>query len=202
MNTLTPAEIRQLADRLDELSHCDKEGPDCVQRNFHMSAPARPPEDADLVMRQAAWLLRECVLPQVEAIPAEDYHEGYGDVVWWRLPVDEPPYVGSPLDSLWLKGYYTHFTRLPNLVHSRACNNLLNVPAEAVMKAASTAFYEVGTIQEGISAAIRELANHLTVGDPPFGIVNEYFARELEIAERFQKRMLAIAEELSAPVKP
>jgi hypothetical protein len=27
-----------------------------------------------------------------------DWHEDYGSVLWWRLPVQEPPYVGSPLD--------------------------------------------------------------------------------------------------------
>ena len=27
-----------------------------------------------------------------------DWHEGVGDVLWWRIPISEPPYVGSPLD--------------------------------------------------------------------------------------------------------
>ena len=30
--------------------------------------------------------------------PLEEWHEGIGDVLWWRFPVSEPPYVGSPLD--------------------------------------------------------------------------------------------------------
>lgn len=33
-----------------------------------------------------------------QAYPFEDWHEDYRDVLWWRLPVCEPPYVGSPLD--------------------------------------------------------------------------------------------------------
>lgn len=42
----------------------------------------------------------------------EQWHEDTGPVLWWRLPVAEPPWVGTPLDSDWKEGYYTHFTRL------------------------------------------------------------------------------------------
>jgi hypothetical protein len=30
--------------------------------------------------------------------PASEYHEDMGDVMWWKFPVDESPYVGSPND--------------------------------------------------------------------------------------------------------
>lgn len=30
--------------------------------------------------------------------PLEEYHEDFGSVLWWRFPLAEPPYVGSPLD--------------------------------------------------------------------------------------------------------
>jgi hypothetical protein len=46
------------------------------------------------------------------AIPGERYHEDMGPVTWWRLPVDEPPWVGTPNDSDW-PGYHTHFTPAP-----------------------------------------------------------------------------------------
>ena len=46
------------------------------------------------------------------AIPGEEYHEDMGPVTWWRLPVDEPPWVGTPNDSDW-PGYHTHFTPAP-----------------------------------------------------------------------------------------
>ena len=55
-------------------------------------------------------------------IPANEWHDDDGDVLWYRLPVAEPPYVGSPLDTDWhdepfailLNGetkaeYFTHF---------------------------------------------------------------------------------------------
>jgi hypothetical protein len=28
----------------------------------------------------------------------EEWSEEDGPVLWWRFPVDEPPYVGTPLD--------------------------------------------------------------------------------------------------------
>jgi|688.fasta_scaffold01261_16 hypothetical protein len=45
------------------------------------------------------------------ACPAEEYHEDMGNVLWWLFPIDEPPYVGMPIDDDW-PGYHTHFTRL------------------------------------------------------------------------------------------
>ena len=50
--------------------------------------------------------------PVPVAIPGEKYHEDMGPVTWWRLPVDEPPWVGTPNDSDW-PGYHTHFTPAP-----------------------------------------------------------------------------------------
>lgn len=40
-----------------------------------------------------------------------EWHEDYGDVVWWVLPVQEAPYLGSPLCDDW-PGYHTHWTRI------------------------------------------------------------------------------------------
>lgn len=30
--------------------------------------------------------------------PFCDWHEDHGPVLWWRIPISEAPYVGSPLD--------------------------------------------------------------------------------------------------------
>ena len=43
----------------------------------------------------------------------EDWWEDDGDVIWYKFPVDEPPYIGSPLNSDWIEGYYTHWVPLP-----------------------------------------------------------------------------------------
>lgn len=42
--------------------------------------------------------------------PESEWHEDIGDVLWWRFPIVEAPYVGSPLDTDW-PGYHTHWTR-------------------------------------------------------------------------------------------
>ena len=49
--------------------------------------------------------------PVALARTEDEYHEDMGAVLWWRFPIDEPPYCGSPLDSEW-PGYHTHFTPL------------------------------------------------------------------------------------------
>lgn len=45
-------------------------------------------------------------------IPQEvsDWHEDYGDCLWWSFPIDEPPYCGTPLDCDF-PDHVTHFTR-------------------------------------------------------------------------------------------
>jgi hypothetical protein len=66
------------------------------------------------------------------ARPLAEWHEDIGDVLWWAFPVEEAPYVGSPLDlghtveahtpagmasrfmvGGW-PGYHTHWTPLPS----------------------------------------------------------------------------------------
>jgi hypothetical protein len=44
--------------------------------------------------------------------PESEYTEDMGAVLWWTLPVEEPPYCGTPSDS-GFHGYLTHFTPLP-----------------------------------------------------------------------------------------
>lgn len=41
----------------------------------------------------------------------DEWHEEDGNVLWWFFPVQEPPYVGSPLDEDF-PDYVTHWTRL------------------------------------------------------------------------------------------
>jgi hypothetical protein len=42
----------------------------------------------------------------------DEYHEDYGDVLWWSFPIVESPYVGCPMDSKWPE-YHTHWTAIP-----------------------------------------------------------------------------------------
>ena len=43
-----------------------------------------------------------------------DWHEDYGDVLWWTCPVREAPYCGTPNDTEW-PGYHEWWTPLPNV---------------------------------------------------------------------------------------
>ncbi|WP_418026238.1 Lar family restriction alleviation protein [Paenibacillus sp. JJ1722] len=43
------------------------------------------------------------------ARPLDEWGEDYGDVLWWKFPIVEPPYCGTPLDADW-PDYHTHWT--------------------------------------------------------------------------------------------
>jgi hypothetical protein len=47
--------------------------------------------------------------PAPAAVPLDEWHEDDGDMLWWRFPVEEPPWCGTPTQSDW-PGYHTHFT--------------------------------------------------------------------------------------------
>lgn len=59
--------------------------------------------------RIADHLIANGVTVQEHARPLEEWGEDYGDVLWWKSPIEEAPYVGSPLDANW-PGYHTHWT--------------------------------------------------------------------------------------------
>ena len=56
----------------------------------------------------------------VVARPLDEWHEDYGPVLWWRFPVEEPPFIGTPLDSDW-PGYHTHWTPHPPIPEEPPC---------------------------------------------------------------------------------
>jgi hypothetical protein len=43
------------------------------------------------------------------ARPLDDWDEDTGNAIWWRFPINEPPYVGTPNCDDW-PGYHTHWT--------------------------------------------------------------------------------------------
>lgn len=47
----------------------------------------------------------------IEPQPIDEWHEDDGDCLWWKFPIEEAPYCGSPLDNSF-PDYVTHFTRL------------------------------------------------------------------------------------------
>ena len=71
--------------------------------------PIFPHELVDPIEAVADYLLDSGVTVQECTRPLEEWHEDYGDVLWWKFPIEEPPYVGSPLDEKW-PAYHTHWT--------------------------------------------------------------------------------------------
>lgn len=51
----------------------------------------------------------EAGLDAKQARPLADWNEDVGVTLWWRFPVEEPPYCGSPTYDDW-PGYHTHWT--------------------------------------------------------------------------------------------
>lgn len=56
--------------------------------------------------------------------PIEEWHEDYGDCLFWKFPIEEPPYCGNPLDSNFIDDYYTHFTMLIEPLESDGDENV------------------------------------------------------------------------------
>ncbi|MNW53644.1 hypothetical protein D3C74_312100 [compost metagenome] len=56
-----------------------------------------------------SWVVDELLKPLKKARPIDEWHEDYGDVLWWKFPICEPPYVGDPRDIDW-PDYHTHWT--------------------------------------------------------------------------------------------
>lgn len=98
-------------------------------RGLEAQLAAKPGPAADHVVtrRELGDLLREALADRrrIEASedrlhgiehprPRDDWHEDDGPVLWWKLPVSEPPYAGTPLDDDFPE-YVTHWTRCPEL---------------------------------------------------------------------------------------
>ncbi len=93
-------EIDRLQKRVAELERCQHAGWDY----------ARGLEDAK--KHPETLGLQRAAEPPVVARHLDEWHEDIGDVVWWKFPMDEPAYIGSPLADDW-PGYHTHWTPHP-----------------------------------------------------------------------------------------
>lgn len=67
------------------------------------------------------WVTLADLKPQ--ARPRSEYHEDFGPVLWWHLPIAEPPFVGQPSDDRWPEedGYYTHWSPIPLPAFNGGC---------------------------------------------------------------------------------
>jgi hypothetical protein len=73
---------------LDELFALREFAGKVVTNMEEVMALARNLKDKSQKLRDAIWTAR----------PLAEWREEYGSCLWWRFPVVEPPYVGTPLD--------------------------------------------------------------------------------------------------------
>lgn len=109
-----------------------QESPDNPLSHALKDTPAAFAAGVDVrdVIKYVLWAHAQTERPR----PLDEWHEDIGDVLWWKFPITEPPYVGSPLclgqtvqvtaetvDGMeklimmvggW-PGYHTHFTPIP-----------------------------------------------------------------------------------------
>ena len=66
--------------------------------------------DSDLIETlETAWKEVDKYKTDNKPRPLVEWGEDYRDCLWWKFPIEEPPYCGSPLDSSF-PDYVTHFT--------------------------------------------------------------------------------------------
>lgn len=53
------------------------------------------------VLFSAAQLIKDTILESNVARPLAEWHEDMGPVLWWRFPVDEEPWCGTPNFCSW-----------------------------------------------------------------------------------------------------
>lgn len=76
----------------------------------HAEAPCSHDEAVNAIecmKRDAANFFEEYRLPK----QLDEWHEDDGAALWWKFPVTEPPYCGTPLDDDF-PDYVTHWTRI------------------------------------------------------------------------------------------
>ena len=73
---------------------------------------AKSPQHVKINGAHAIELVASALRAAPEARPLDEWHEDMGAVTWWRFPVEEAAWIGTPLDSDW-PGYHTHWTPHP-----------------------------------------------------------------------------------------
>jgi hypothetical protein len=67
---------------------------------------------AAIIVADRRAAVAKALEPYVTPQPRDTWEEEDGPVLWWLLPVSEPPYCGTPLDDDFPE-YMTHWTQCP-----------------------------------------------------------------------------------------
>lgn len=81
----------------------------CYEADGHGCHPG-PLNDLLKRVKELSKIERESIDKRLP-LSLGSWHEDDGPVMWWRFPINEPPYVGTPLDDDF-PDYVTHWTRV------------------------------------------------------------------------------------------
>lgn len=88
-----------------------------IRRDWKKGRGETTLNEHEAILSLAQWALREMQSTEANcaARPISEWTDDDGDVLLWRFPINEPPRVGSLLDTWWKLNphYYTHWTPLP-----------------------------------------------------------------------------------------
>ena len=86
----TPPQTRDFRDLVDEIAG-----------RWNVETPIGFATDLANAVRDEAARMSPAASGEVVAKTFEDWQEADGNVLWWKSPIDEPPYVGTPIDTDW-----------------------------------------------------------------------------------------------------
>jgi hypothetical protein len=95
--------------------------------NEWLTDPDEVPKTSKAIAEALFRAHERALAPYRQLRPVADWHDDDGTVLWWHLPVDDPPYVGSgpganerkangrPTECALLiqQGFLTHWTPIP-----------------------------------------------------------------------------------------
>jgi hypothetical protein len=119
MHSALPELIAAARERDGLRAHYDTAGPEhnllaLLDLYEKQRASATAERDA---LRAEIKRLRAVVEAATTLHRRDEWHEDDGNVIWWTLPIEEPPYVGTLLDED-IPDYVTHWTRLVVPAHA------------------------------------------------------------------------------------
>lgn len=140
MKTKGASELDKCAHRIYELATSKSEG----WHNTNVNCPNCGEELETSYCEERVYIIRcrncnkvsisEGKSPQgaaakvgIVAFPADDWCEEDGDCLWWSFPIEEPPYLGSPISfdrygNPTVPDWCTHFTRVYTPMDGRKGN--------------------------------------------------------------------------------
>lgn len=84
----------------------NKNGKACLYEEPYATIECKTKEDYDMLIKSVE------TIEEAEKITSiDEWHEDDGECLWWKVPIIEAPYVGSPLDEMFPSDL-THFTNI------------------------------------------------------------------------------------------